>query len=113
MTPGKKGRLGALPRELGKDIKALRGDRQIAGGRSWNRSNRIFLKKTMDNMLQFLIMKPEQLILIYHALLMRSFSGFWPSWNLNKVSINWLCIPPEHSGTEKPFSQWQIPPIHS
>ena len=45
MTPGKKGRLGALPRELGKDIKALRGDRQIAGGRSWNRSNRIFLKK--------------------------------------------------------------------
>lgn len=50
-------------------------------------------------------MKPEQLILIYHALLMRNFSGFWPSWNLNKVSINWLCIPPEHSDTEKPFSQ--------
>ena len=45
MTPGKKGRLGARPRELGKDIKALRGDRQTAGGRSWNRSNRIFLKK--------------------------------------------------------------------
>lgn len=29
MTPGKKGRLGALPRELGKDTKALRGDRLL------------------------------------------------------------------------------------
>lgn len=42
MTPGKMGRLGALPRELGKDTKALRGDRQTAGGRSWNRSSRNF-----------------------------------------------------------------------
>lgn len=42
MTPGKMGRLGALPRKLGKDTKALRGDRQTAGGTSWNRSSRNF-----------------------------------------------------------------------
>lgn len=39
-SPGKKGRQGALPRELSKDTKALGGGRQTAGGSSWNRSNR-------------------------------------------------------------------------
>lgn len=58
----------------------------------------------MDNMLQFLIMKPEQLILIYHALLMRNL-GVLAKLESQQGIYKLAFVPLEHSDTEKPFSQ--------